>query len=178
MHQGLQQPWGTLAQTSPYRHGSSSALLRALDEESSTKTTATSLLHLPKQFHHPLLGPRLNSLSDTERQPFLGGNTEPAVEVQGEQGGPGPHGQGVQGTPTPAPPPSASPRHRERPRTAPAPHRPRPHSTWSPQTPLTPRTKSSPPTPPAQLQFLTAPSFLSHSSRPPAQKAERERNKE
>lgn len=29
-----------------------------------------------------------------------------------------------------------------------------------------------------QLQFLTAPSFLSHSSRPPAQKPGRERNKE
>lgn len=70
------------------------------------------------------LEPCLNALSDTEGQPLPGGHTEPAVEVQGEQGGPGPHGRGAQSTPTPAPPPSASPRHRERPRTAPAPHRP------------------------------------------------------
>lgn len=138
-----------------------------------TKTTPTSLCR-----HLPTFGSCASPGAASGCVRWHWGS--PSWSHRASNRGAGWHG----GTPIPAPPHAAlspgclaSKRHGGKgPSAAPGPHRcPQPCSR---RTPLAPSTKSSPPTPPAQLQFLTAPSFLSHSSRPLAQKPGRERNKE
>lgn len=72
------------------------------------------------------------------------------------------HGQPVPPTTSPSQHRAGAPSQALAGRSPPAPRAPSPHHPLRQQ----------------QLQFLTAPSFLSHSSRPPAQKPGRERNKE